>query len=98
MKSQSEKCFLRMKICLVIWFFILHACCAVVSVFELSFCLRCACQVKVGFCGEFSFTGWKSRGGTNNTPMWVFGKVVEAGFLKVRNLHFTLKKGNFDFS
>ena len=29
--------------------FILHACCAVVSVFELSFCMRCACQVKVGF-------------------------------------------------
>ena len=52
--SQSEKCFLRMKICFLYArtkgvVFILHACCTVVSVFELSFCMRCACQVKVGF-------------------------------------------------
>ena len=45
--SHSEKFFWRMKICFLCArtkgvVFILHACCAVVSVFELSFCMRCA--------------------------------------------------------
>ena len=55
MKSQSEKCFLRMKNMFGNMVFILHACCTVVSVFELSFCMRCACQVKVGFMA-YSFS------------------------------------------
>ena len=58
--SQSEKCFLRMKNMFGNMVFILHACCAVVSVFELSFCMRCACQVKVGFVAN-SFSQDENR-------------------------------------
>ena len=82
--SQSEKCFLRMKICLVIyafcvhvlreWFFILHACCAVMSVFELSFCASCARQVKVGFM-VYSFSQDENREALTTTRRFgFFGK------------------------
>ena len=55
--------------------FILHAWCAVVSVFELSFCMRCACQVKVI---HFHRMEIEKR----------YQQQAEAGFLKVRTPHF----------
>ena len=65
--------------------FILHACCAVVSVFELSFCMRCACQVKVCFAAN-SFLQDENREALTITRRFgFFGK-------KSRGLHFALKK------
>ena len=88
--SQSEKCFLRMKICLVIyafcvhalreWFFVLHACCAVMSVFELSFCMRCACQVKVGFAVN-SFSQDENREALTTTRRFGFLERSQGGIL-----------------
>ena len=93
--SQSEKCFFEdenmfSNICLLcarakgvvfcpacllrcdecFWVIILHEVCT---------------TGKSWFYGVFIFTGWKSRSGTNNTPMWDFWKCVLL----------TLKESNF---
>ena len=48
------------------WFFIMHACCTVVSVFCAVILHEVCMTGKSWFCGIFIFAGEKSRNVTNN--------------------------------
>ena len=76
--SQSEKCFVKMKICFLyartkgVVFY--HACLLHCGECELSFCMRCAWRVKVGFA-VYSFSQERNREAVPTMSMRFFESI-----------------------
>ena len=71
------------------WFFIMHACCTMVSVFCADILHKVCMTGESWFCGIFILTGKKSRSDTNNVDE-VFGKYPMKDFWKCATFTLTL--------